>query len=105
MRITRTYLTPQELQERNHAKRQKYGYMNLCTGSVCPESGYWEGWTKASGPTDILRVEKGQKFDMVRTVPLYQDRSTCPMIEGQWMWLCSLEQARGFQWMGFTLEG
>ncbi len=35
MRITRTYLTPQELQERNHAKRQKYGYMNLCTGSPC----------------------------------------------------------------------
>ncbi|MBN3811040.1 hypothetical protein [Paraburkholderia sp. Ac-20347] len=103
------YLTPemrkQRREEERFKKREKYGYMNLCTGGVCPESGYWEGWTKESGPTDILRVEKGQKFDAVRTVPLTTDRSSCPMVPGQWMWLCSLEEARGFQWMGLTLNG
>ncbi|WP_321893611.1 hypothetical protein [Paraburkholderia tropica] len=103
------YLTPemrkQKREEERLKKREKYGYMNLCTGGVCPETGYWEGWTKESGPTDILRIEKGQKFDAVRTVPLTTDRSSCPMVPGQWMWLCSLEEARGFQWKGFTLNG
>ncbi|MEI7296108.1 hypothetical protein WCQ02_28505 [Paraburkholderia tropica] len=109
--IRRAYplLTPemrkQRREEERFKKREKYGYMNLCTGGVCPESGYWEGWTKESGPTDILRVEKGQKFDAVRTVPLTTDRSSCPMVPGQWMWLCSLEEARGFQWKGFMLNG
>lgn len=109
--ITRAYplLTPemrkQKREEERLKKREKYGYMSLCTGGVCPETGYWEGWTKESGPTDILRVEKGQKFDVVRTVPLTTDRSSCPMVPGQWMWLCSLEEARGFQWKGFTLNG
>ncbi|MEI7297845.1 hypothetical protein WCQ02_37525 [Paraburkholderia tropica] len=113
MRITISryypYLTPemrkQKREEERLKKREQYGYMNLCTGGVCPETGYWEGWTKESGPTDILRVEKGQKFDAVRTVPLTTDRSSCPMVPGQWMWLCSLEEARGFQWKGFTLNG
>ncbi|OBR46329.1 hypothetical protein A6456_38325 [Paraburkholderia tropica] len=95
----------QRREEERFKKREKYGYMNLCTGGVCPESGYWEGWTKESGPTDILSVEKGQKFDLVRTVPLTTARSSCPMVPGQWMWLCSLEEARGFQWMGLTLNG
>ncbi|CAM2156366.1 MULTISPECIES: hypothetical protein [Paraburkholderia] len=111
VRIARAYplLTPemrkQKREEERLKKRNDYGYMNLCTGGVCPESGYWEGWTKESGPTDILRIEKGQKFDVVRTVPLTTDRSSCPMVPGQWMWLCSLEEARGFQWKGFTFNG
>ncbi|AYZ62001.1 hypothetical protein EGY31_01190 [Burkholderia multivorans] len=34
--IGRHYLTPEELQQRQLAKRQKYGEMNLCTGMACP---------------------------------------------------------------------
>ncbi|CAG9247010.1 hypothetical protein C7402_13127 [Paraburkholderia unamae] len=103
--ISRSYLLPDDLNKRNHAKREKYGYMNLRTGMTCPETGLWEGWTKECGATDILQLEKGQKFDMVRTVPVYKDRSSCPMVEGQWMWLCSLVELSGFSWYGITLKG
>jgi hypothetical protein len=40
----RHYLTPDELQERNEVKRQKFGDVNFCTGMTCPISGLWEGW-------------------------------------------------------------
>ncbi|CAG9269532.1 hypothetical protein [Paraburkholderia unamae] len=108
--ITRAYpyLTPEmrkkKREEEQFKKREKYGYMNLRTGMTCPETGLWEGWTKECGATDILQLEKGQKFDMVRTVPVYKDRSSCPMVEGQWMWLCSLAELSGFSWYGITLK-
>ncbi|WP_322101615.1 hypothetical protein [Paraburkholderia sp. J41] len=102
------YLTPemrkQKRDEERESKREKYGYMNLCTGAICPETGIWEGWTK-DGPTDVLRVEKGRKFDVVRTVSINQSTAPCPMIEGQWMWLCALQDERGFVWNGMALGG
>ncbi|WP_321961459.1 hypothetical protein [Paraburkholderia sp. J7] len=101
--ISRFYLLPEELQQRNEAKRQKYGYMNLRTGSVCPETGLWEGWTE-TGATDVLQVEKGRKFDVVRTVPAWEGGS-CPMIDGRWYWLCSPDQVAGFTWHGVNLRG
>lgn len=108
IRIERAYpiLTPQERKQKreqqNHEKREKYGYMNLCTGMICPESGLWEGWTM-EGPTDILRVTKGDKFDVVRTVSADKG-GTCPMINGQWMWLCPPDEIRGFVWKGMRLS-
>ncbi|WP_408608267.1 hypothetical protein [Caballeronia insecticola] len=53
LEVHRKYLTPAELQQRNDAKRQKYGYIGLCTGMICPEAGYWEAW----GPNGALDVE------------------------------------------------
>jgi hypothetical protein len=102
--ISRYYLTPEELQQRNNTKREKYGYMNLCTGMICPEAGLWEGWTK-DGPTDVLQVRKGDRFDKVRTVAIYENAGSCPMIDGRWMWLCPPQQIAGFTWHGITIRG
>ncbi|MDR6375853.1 MULTISPECIES: hypothetical protein [Paraburkholderia] len=101
------YLTPamrkKKREEQNQKKRQTYGYMNLCTDAPCPESGVWEGWTK-DGPTDVMRFERGQKFDAVRTVSLEQGGS-CPMVPGQWFWLCSINEETGTVWKGIALKG
>jgi hypothetical protein len=107
--ITRAYpyLTPatrkKKREEQNQKKRQTYGYMDLCTGATCPESGVWEGWTK-EGPTDVMRFERGQQFDAVRTVSLEQGGS-CPMVPGQWFWLCSVNEETGTVWKGIALKG
>ena len=101
------YLTPamrkKKREEQNHKKRQTYGYMNLCTGATCPESGIWEGWTK-DGPTDVMKVERGQKFDAVRSVSLEQGGS-CPMVRGQWYWFCNVNEESGTVWKGIALKG
>ncbi|WOD16673.1 hypothetical protein [Paraburkholderia kirstenboschensis] len=101
------YLTPamrkKKREEQNQKKRQTYGYMNLCTDAPCPESGVWEGWTK-EGPTDVMRFERGQKFDAVRSVSLEQGGS-CPMVPGQWFWLCSVNEETGTVWKGIALKG
>jgi hypothetical protein len=101
------YLTPamrkKKREEQNQKKRQTYGYMDLCTGATCPESGVWEGWTK-EGPTDVMRFERGQQFDAVRSVSLEQGGS-CPMVPGQWFWLCSVNEETGTVWKGIALKG
>jgi hypothetical protein len=101
------YLTPamrkKKREEQNQKKRQTYGYMDLCTGATCPESGIWEGWTK-DGPTDVMKVERGQKFDAVRTVSLEQGGS-CPMVGGRWFWLCNVNEESGTVWKGTALKG
>ncbi len=101
------YLTPamrkKKREEQNQKKRQTYGYMNLCTGVTCPESGVWEGWTR-DGPTDVMRFERGQQFDAVRTVSLEQGGS-CPMVPGRWFWLCSVNEETGTVWKGIVLKG
>ncbi|HTR06748.1 MAG TPA: hypothetical protein VMJ11_08850 [Paraburkholderia sp.] len=52
---------------------------------------------------DILQVEKGRKFDVVRTVPATPG-DNCPMVSGQWMWLCPLDEMPGFEWKGIKLR-
>ncbi len=107
--ITRVYpyLTPatrkKKREEQNQKKRQTYGYMNLCSDAPCPESGVWEGWTN-EGPTDVMRFERGQQFDAVRTVSLEQGGS-CPMVPGQWFWLCSVNEETSTVWKGISLKG
>ena len=101
------YLTPamrkKKREEQNQKKRQTYGYMNLCTGTPCPETGVWEGWTD-SGSTDVMEFARGQIFDAVRSVSLEQGGS-CPMVVGRWFWLCSSNEKSGTVWKGIELEG
>ncbi|MEC5407510.1 hypothetical protein VOM14_18345 [Paraburkholderia sp. MPAMCS5] len=101
------YLTPamrkKKREEQNQKKRQTYGYMNLCTGTPCPETGVWEGWTD-SGSTDVMEFARGQIFDAVRSVLLEQGGS-CPMVVGRWFWLCSTNEKSGTVWKGIELQG
>ncbi|MCA8295687.1 hypothetical protein LGN19_17990 [Burkholderia sp. AU30198] len=95
VRISRVYeiLTPEERRQRRleqrHAKRQKYGEMNLCTGMLCPETGLWEGFTTISS-SDQLVVYKGRKFPTVRTLTPreeHEQRRVTDHVAGRWMWL------------------
>ncbi|KVO23992.1 hypothetical protein WK05_13175 [Burkholderia ubonensis] len=83
--IGRHYLTPEELRQRQLAKRQKYGEMNLCTGMICPETGLWEGWSQ-NGPTGQFYLEAGRRFPDVRTIPAHV-HWYCEHVPGRWMWL------------------
>ncbi|MFA8392515.1 hypothetical protein ACEPUD_20640 [Burkholderia ubonensis] len=83
--ISRDYLTPEGFRQRQQAKRQKYGEMNLCTGMICPETGLWEGWSK-NGPTGQFYLEAGRRFPDVRTIPA-QVHWYCEHVPGRWMWL------------------
>lgn len=101
------YVTPatrkKKREEQNQKKRQTYGYMNLCTGTPCPETGVWEGWTD-TGPTDVMEFTRGQTFDYVRSVSLEQG-SSCPMVGGRWFWLCNSNEKSGTVWKGIALNG
>ncbi|WP_126284772.1 hypothetical protein [Burkholderia stagnalis] len=93
LNIARNYLTPAELQQREQAKRQKYGEMNLCTGMLCPETGMWQGFSENSS-ADVTVVWKGQKFPSVRTLTHQEEREQrrpTSWVAGQWMWLRELD--------------
>jgi|GEM_PF-989182 len=76
--ISRHYLTPEELEQRHLAKRQKYGMMDLRTGMVCPETGLWESWTQA-GIVGKAVVRAGDRFKP-------HLRLDMPPAEVRWMW-------------------
>ncbi|WP_085486557.1 hypothetical protein [Paraburkholderia susongensis] len=76
--ISRHYLTPEELEQRRQAKRQKYGMMDLRTGMVCPETGMWESWTQA-GPIGKALVRAGDRFRQAR-------QPGAPSTDARWMW-------------------
>ncbi|WP_155122944.1 hypothetical protein [Burkholderia ubonensis] len=87
--IGRHYLTPEELQQRQLAKRQKYGEMNLCTGMVCPETAIWQAWT-SNGPTDAHVVFEGRPFPTARNLTYEEakEQQRYPTWEhARWMWL------------------
>ena len=82
--ISRHYLTPEEQEQRRLAKRKKYGDMNLRTGMICPETGYWEAWTE-NGMTECYVWEKGYAFNQARSLPVsVQMWSTG--VDARWMW-------------------
>jgi hypothetical protein len=81
----RRYLTPEQLDERNAARREKYGLMNLRTGMLCPETAIWEGWTE-NGATDATIVYAGRPFPKARNVP-YQKPVPFEWVDARWMWL------------------
>ncbi|OMG71148.1 hypothetical protein [Burkholderia ubonensis] len=83
--ISRDYLTPEGFRQRQQAKRQKYGEMNLCTGMICPETGLWEGWSQ-NWPTGQFYLEAGRRFPDVRTIPAHV-HWYCEHVPGRWMWL------------------
>ncbi len=87
--IGRHYLTPEELKQRDDAKRQKYGYMHLCTGMTCPESGIWEPWT-SNGPTEAYYLEQGRTFPEAADITMDEAkrRQRYPKMEpARWMWV------------------
>lgn len=93
--IGRHYLTSEELQQRQQAKRQKYGEMNLRTGMPCPETGIWQGFAANCSP-DVAVVWKGKQFPRVRTLTHHEEREQCRptgRIDGQWMWLKECDSA------------
>ncbi|MET1536900.1 hypothetical protein, partial [Burkholderia sola] len=77
MRRAYKILTPEERKQRRleqqQTKRKKYGEMTLCTGMLCPETGWWQGFTTLSG-SDRLLVKKGQRFPAVRTLTPQEER-------------------------------
>jgi hypothetical protein len=81
----RRYLTPEQLDERNAARREKYGMMNLRTGMLCPETAIWEGWTE-NGATDELVVYAGRLFPTARNEP-YEKPVPFEWVDARWMWL------------------
>ncbi|KVO80155.1 hypothetical protein WL61_17930 [Burkholderia ubonensis] len=89
LNIGRHYLTPEELRQRQQAKRQKYGEMNLCTGMVCPETAIWQAWT-SNGPTDAHVVFEGRPFPTARNLTYEEakEQQRYPTREhARWMWL------------------
>ncbi|BAN26860.1 hypothetical protein [Caballeronia insecticola] len=91
LEVYRSYLTPQELQQRNDAKRQKFGYMGLCTGMTCPEAGYWEAWG-ANGPLDVELMKAGDRYPTARS-SLQTVKAGGPYaVDARYFWLCSTEQ-------------
>ncbi len=87
--IGRHYLTPEELKQRDDAKRRKYGDMHLCTGMTCPESGIWEPWT-SNGPTEAYYLEQGRTFPEAADITMDEAkrRQRYPKMEpARWMWV------------------
>ncbi|VXB50297.1 conserved hypothetical protein [Burkholderia sp. 8Y] len=83
--IERWYLTPAELQEREDAKRQRYGRMDLRTGKLCPETGWWEGWTKHN-VVDKQVIRGGEKFPQARLPPPGEALNGAWFADAQWIW-------------------
>ncbi|MCA8277943.1 hypothetical protein LGN17_36330 [Burkholderia sp. AU30280] len=93
IQINRVYLTPKELQQREQAKRQKYGEMGLRTGMPCPETGVWQGFAESCTP-DVTVVWKGRKFPSVRTLTHLEEREQrrpTSWVDGRWMWLREID--------------
>jgi hypothetical protein len=91
--ISRHYLTPEELEERNFAKRKQYGYMGLRTGMRCPETGWWEGWS-VEGLIDKQVVRQSKTFPEA-CFPL----NRCGVngerfVDAQWMWSGPFDEHR-----------
>ncbi|SMG54819.1 hypothetical protein SAMN06265784_1076 [Paraburkholderia susongensis] len=84
--ISRRYLTPEELEQRRQAKRQKYGMMDLRTGMVCPETGMWESWTQA-GPIGNALVRAGDRFRQAQ-------QPGAPSTDARWMWSSEYDLGR-----------
>ncbi|WP_250471127.1 hypothetical protein [Caballeronia sp. GAFFF1] len=85
LEVSRQYLTPEELNQRNHAKRQKYGYMDLRTGMLCPETGWWEGWT-IHNHVDKAIIRAGQAFPKAN-LPIGANASQGAwFVDAQWLW-------------------
>ncbi|MDR5748022.1 hypothetical protein QCE73_33055 [Caballeronia sp. LZ029] len=91
LKISRWYLTSTELKQRDDAKRQKYGDMNLCTGMPCPETGYWEAWGHG-GPLDVELLKTGQMFPTARTSSQTLRASRNYAVDARYFWLCSEHQ-------------
>jgi hypothetical protein len=83
--IWRDYLTPEELEERNFAKRKQYGYMNLRTGMLCPETGWWEGWA-AEGQIDKQVVRQNTLFPQAGFGSNRSAPDGARFVDAQWMW-------------------
>ncbi len=87
--IGRHYLTPEELKQRDDARRRKYGDMHLCTGMTCPESGIWEPWT-SNGPTEAYYLEQGRMFPEAADITMDEAKrqQRYPKMElARWMWV------------------
>ncbi|BAN23888.1 putative uncharacterized protein [Caballeronia insecticola] len=91
LKISRWYLTPEELQQRNDAKRQKYGYMGLCTGMICPETGYWEAWGP-NGPLDVELMRAGTRYPTARMSLQTFKATSIYAVDATYFWLCSTDQ-------------
>lgn len=63
VQVSRWYLTSAQFEQRNHAKRVKYGSMNLRTGMVCPETGFWQAWTDSGSITKPFVWWAGRRFE------------------------------------------
>ncbi|WP_250471204.1 hypothetical protein [Caballeronia sp. GAFFF1] len=87
--IERWYLTPAELQEREDAKRRKYGQMDLRTGKLCPETGWWEGWT-THNVVDKQVIRMGDTFPQAR-IPPGSALNGAWFADAHWMWHCPYE--------------
>ncbi|MDR5811274.1 hypothetical protein [Caballeronia sp. LZ019] len=83
--IHRRPLTPDELEQRNQAKRQKYGYMNLRSGMLCPETGWWEGWTTLN-EIDKQVVRAGSNFPQAVLGAGRSGPDGARFADAQWMW-------------------
>ncbi|MFM0050452.1 hypothetical protein [Caballeronia grimmiae] len=83
--ISRHYLTPEEIEERNFAKRKQYGYMKLRTGMLCPETGWWEGWA-AEGQIDKQVVRQNTLFPQAGFGPNRSAPDGARFVDAQWMW-------------------
>ncbi|MDR5745330.1 hypothetical protein QCE73_19410 [Caballeronia sp. LZ029] len=94
LNFNRIYLSPKELGQRNLAKRQKYGYMNLRTGMVCPETGWWEGWT-AQGHIDKEVVRAGQTFPQANVPRSADAPQGAWFADAQWMWRSPYDEQPG----------
>jgi hypothetical protein len=71
--------------EQEKAKREKYGYMNLRTGMLCPETGWWEGWT-AHNSTDKEVVRAGSHFPLAQLPAGAFAPDGERLVKAQWMW-------------------
>jgi hypothetical protein len=82
-------LTPEQREqkrlEQEHAKRAKYGYMGLRTGMLCPETGWWEGWS-VEGLIDKQVVRQNNLFPQACFPPNRYGVNGERLVDAQWMW-------------------
>jgi hypothetical protein len=89
MRRAYPMLTPEQREQRRleqeHAKRAKYGYMGLRTGMLCPETGWWEGWS-VEGLIDKQVVRQSKTFPQACFPPNRYGVNGERLVDAQWMW-------------------
>lgn len=83
--VHRRPLSPDELEQRNQAKRQRYGYMNLRTGVLCPETGWWEGWTTLN-EIDTQVIRAGARFPQAVLNAKTSGPDGARLVDAHWMW-------------------